>query len=284
MNEEDIIPPFGALKIETFEPELMEDNHWHGHIEFNYIYNGQMTYLFNGYSVMVPANQFVIFWAAVPHKVIHIEHKGACKAEICNIYIPLDEFLFWPKLDILRRELLSGAIMALRPTAQDLHRIKQWDTDFRSANQDLKDIMLLEIQTMLRRALHDGRDNLLAHIYNNVNQKQGDNKEKQYKSHYVIEMLHYIHQSYRQDISVEDVAKKVGFHRNYADKMFQSLLPVSIKKYINHLRLLHGRQLLLETSLPASTVAFEAGFGSISQFYKIFHEEYGLSPQKFRKK
>ncbi len=282
-NTEDIIPPFGALNIEKFEPMLMKHSHWHGHIEFNYIYNGQMTYLFNGHEVTVPANQFVIFWAAMAHRVTHIEHKMPHRAEICNIYIPLDEFLFWPKLDILRSELLSGAIIALKPTEQDLHRIEIWHKDFISARNDLKDIMILEIQAMLRRALFDGRDNLLAHIHDAVNLNKVNKKTKPHIQPHIIKMLQYIHQNYRQNISTADVAEHIGFHGHYANKIFSSLLHMSIKKYINHLRLLHAKQLLLETHLPVSSIVFEAGFGSVSQFYKSFDKEYHLSPQSFRK-
>ncbi len=268
------IPPFGALKIHTFEPVLMKHNHWHGHIEFNYIYNGQMRYLFNGSSVTVPANQFVIFWAAIPHRVVQIDHEKPKNAEICNIYIPLDEFLFWPRLDALRKDLLSGAIITLKATKLDLYRIKQWNDDFYSANENLKDIMLLEIQTMLRRALFDGRDDLLAHV--------GSSTYFNHNKNHAIKMLQYIHDHYTDNITTENVAQYIGFHRSYADKIFKLLFPISIKKYINHLRLLHARKLLLETSLLVSTITFEAGFGSVSQFYKIFYDQYRQSPQKFR--
>ncbi len=281
---EEIIPAFDALKIETFEPILMPHHHWHGHIEFNYIYKGQMTYLFNGYKVVVPPNQFVLFWAAIPHRTTHIKHETPHRAQICNIYIPLDEFLFWPKLSALRNELLSGAIIALKATEQDLNRIKIWNADFASANKELKEIMLLEIQIMLRRAMLEKRDNLLAHIYSDKQSLASSALKAQNTHNHIVKMLQYVHKNYRQNITTQNIADEIGFHKHYANKIFQSLLHMSIKKYINHLRLYHAKQMLLETHLPVATVAFEAGFGSVSQFYKIFEKEYKTPPKKFIKR
>ncbi|WP_299792448.1 helix-turn-helix transcriptional regulator [uncultured Shewanella sp.] len=58
---------------------------------------------------------------------------------------------------------------------------------------------------------------------------------------------------------------------------------VSIKLYINRLRLQHAQALLLETDDPVFDSGLEAGFGSVSRFSDIFHREFNMSPVEFRR-
>ncbi|MBR5742720.1 MAG: helix-turn-helix transcriptional regulator, partial [Clostridia bacterium] len=58
---------------------------------------------------------------------------------------------------------------------------------------------------------------------------------------------------------------------------------VSPYAYLLAVRLERARELLLETSLPVSEVAYRTGFGSDAHFIAFFRKETGLSPLKFRK-
>jgi AraC family transcriptional regulator len=44
----------------------------------------------------------------------------------------------------------------------------------------------------------------------------------------------------------------------------------------------HAARLLLETRLPVTEVAFEAGFGDLSNFIRTFRKATGRSPRAFR--
>ncbi|WP_024891155.1 DNA-3-methyladenine glycosylase 2 family protein [Luteimonas huabeiensis] len=48
-------------------------------------------------------------------------------------------------------------------------------------------------------------------------------------------------------------------------------------------RLLFAKQLLTETALPVTTVAMEAGFGSLRRFNAAFRQAYGLAPRDLRR-
>jgi len=73
-------------------------------------------------------------------------------------------------------------------------------------------------------------------------------------------------------------------HKNFAMKLFSRIMRVTIKQYINQLRLQHAQALLVDTDKPVLTIALEAGFGSVSRFYHIFQVEFSMSPLKFRNK
>ena len=75
---------------------------------------------------------------------------------------------------------------------------------------------------------------------------------------------------------------KQELHPNYAMKLFIRVLKISIKQYVNKLRLQHAQALLIDTNEPILNIALKAGFGSISRFYDIFHREFQKTPQQFR--
>jgi len=97
-------------------------------------------------------------------------------------------------------------------------------------------------------------------------------------------MLRYIADNYDQKVTIEDVSGSTGLHKNYAMKLFNRVMKVSIKQYINQLRLQHAQALLLDTDKPVLNIALEAGFGSVSRFYDIFHREFATSPLEFRRR
>src|SRR5690606_22405607 len=56
---------FGRFGIRSFTPQLMPAPHSHGHIEFNWLTQGSMDYVFDGGAVSVGAGRLVAFWAGI---------------------------------------------------------------------------------------------------------------------------------------------------------------------------------------------------------------------------
>jgi len=56
----------------------------------------------------------------------------------------------------------------------------------------------------------------------------------------------------------------------------------SIIGYLTELRLYRAQSALADSDEKIVNIALDAGFGSMSQFYEIFHRATGLTPQKWR--
>ena len=93
---------FGRFGMRIFTPSLMEKAHWHGHVEANWLTSGQMHYLVDGVHKIIPSNHLVVFWAGVPHQLTKVDGTDDPEQKLCNIYLPLDAFLFMPHLAKLR--------------------------------------------------------------------------------------------------------------------------------------------------------------------------------------
>jgi hypothetical protein len=62
---------FGRFGMRIFEPVVMGQPHWHGHVEANLAIGFEMEYQVDGQILTVPANQLVIFWAGIPHQLVY---------------------------------------------------------------------------------------------------------------------------------------------------------------------------------------------------------------------
>ncbi|MDT9151209.1 helix-turn-helix domain-containing protein, partial [Escherichia coli] len=66
-------------------------------------------------------------------------------------------------------------------------------------------------------------------------------------------------------------------------RQFEQHLGASPKQVEQTRRLLLAKQLLTETRLPITDIAFAAGFASIRRFNDAWQQAYGLAPRALRR-
>lgn len=88
----------------------------------------------------------------------------------------------------------------------------------------------------------------------------------------------YILEHYREDIDRNDVAAVAYITPNYLSKRFRSEMGMSLREYINQLRIEDAKRLLLSTNATISEVASEVGYDNISYFSTVFRKMCGMSP------
>ena len=83
---------------------------------------------------------------------------------------------------------------------------------------------------------------------------------------------------------MERVAKQFGWSSRQIRRIVQRELGVSPMELLQTRRLLLAKQLLTETSLPISEVAFASGYSSLRRFNDAFNGRYRMPPTRFRKR
>lgn len=81
---------------------------------------------------------------------------------------------------------------------------------------------------------------------------------------------------------IEHVAAQFGWSARQIRRMVQRELGVSPIELVLTRRLLLAKQLLTETSLPITQVAFASGFSSLRRFNDAFNGRYGMPPTRLR--
>ncbi|SDK24714.1 AraC family transcriptional regulator, regulatory protein of adaptative response / DNA-3-methyladenine glycosylase II [Nonomuraea maritima] len=84
------------------------------------------------------------------------------------------------------------------------------------------------------------------------------------------------------DTGVAGLARRLHVTERHLHRLFVAELGVGPHAVARTKRLLLAKQLLTETSLPITDVAFAAGFGSVRQFNATMRETYGFTPSELR--
>ncbi len=271
-------PAFGRFGIRWFTPQLMQAPHSHGHVEFNWLTAGSLSYLFDGQRVDAPANRLILFWAGVSHQAISVPTRGPEQPRQCNIYLPLDSFLYLPKLGALTETIMSGGVVALPGDALSAETLQRWYRDYRSGDADRADLLKSEIGLVLRRASITNWDTLLQPWIEGGDRRRGTGSLR-----HIVAMVRHIMEHLSEPLDAAQIAQVVGLHPNYALNLFTRVMQVPIHRFILRMRLIRARELLFTSSLPVETIAYDSGFRSVSQFYFQFRRAYGLPPQRLRR-
>ncbi len=268
----------GRFGIRVFTPQLMPRPHWHGHMEVNILTGGSMTYRIEDREIEIPPGRPVLFWANLPHQLVRLTPEGEPPMRLSHVYIPLDRFLFMPHIARLQGALLAGGLVTLDPRLLTEGQVAAWYRDYRSGDPERREILFMEINALLRRALLED----LTYLRPPMAEPDGGRSPQSTRVRHVVAMLRYIMENLSSPMTNADVARVTGLHENYALSLFTSVMHVPMRKFIIRMRLLRAQALLLESNATVATVAIQSGFPSISQFYDHFGRAYGVTPQALR--
>jgi AraC-like DNA-binding protein len=87
--------------------------------------------------------------------------------------------------------------------------------------------------------------------------------------------------SHRQ-IDLEHAAAQAGISPFHFLRLFSSVLGVTPHQYLVRSRLRHAARLLADDDSSITDVAYDVGFGDLSNFVRTFHRAAGVSPRRFR--
>lgn len=264
--------------MRIFTPYLMDAPHWHGHIEGNFLTGGTMTYVIDDQVVEIPEGRLVLFWAGIPHQLTAVTAREDAAVKLANIYLPVDTFLFMPHIARLQVALLGGGLVSVPDTICSADQITRWYRDYRSNDVERTEVMKMEMNAMMRRALLSDLDFLRPPVNDPGNMRQLTSVHIRH----VVAMVRFIVENLARPMCNADVAAVTGLHQNYALALFTRTMRMPVKKFIIRMRLLRARAMLMESSTPITHVAEQSGFSSISQFYDHFKAAYGMPPHQMR--
>ena len=91
-------------------------------------------------------------------------------------------------------------------------------------------------------------------------------------------------QAGNSDLSVDDIASRMGLERSQFYRKIKALTNFSPMELIRDYRLKTARQLLITTEKSVSEIAYETGFSTPAYFTKCFREAFGETPSSLRSK
>lgn len=98
----------------------------------------------------------------------------------------------------------------------------------------------------------------------------------------ISDCLSYIHTHIRDRITIEDIAEVTGKSVSYISRLFKSEMAVSVSEYIRTAKIDKAKNMLRYSQVPLIEISSYLSFSSQSHFIKLFREETGMTPKKYR--
>lgn len=98
----------------------------------------------------------------------------------------------------------------------------------------------------------------------------------------LTQMLAYIHENFRDNIMLNDLADQFNISPKYCGILFKQLSDNNFKDYLNRYRIEQAKKLIQERpSLKTKDLSTMTGFNSSNTFIRVFGKYTGTTPQKY---
>jgi AraC family transcriptional regulator, melibiose operon regulatory protein len=258
-----------GFRIWRGQPYASMPSHWHDQVEINYSLGGTLTYLLAGSMVRVPSCRLALFWAGMPHGVV----RKTEVEEFYWVYVPLVWVLRLGLPSPFMRRLMSGELICDdEPSETDHPMLVRWSDELPHADEARRRLIIREVEArIIRMAL----DQSAA-----VGAERGHTEVGAVRK--VSEMARFVAENHAGPLRLDEVARHVGLHPNYATTLFRRHYGMTVGGYLTRLRVCQAQYLLTSTDREVSRIAFETGFGSLSRFYEAFRDVSGRTPGQYR--
>ncbi len=99
---------------------------------------------------------------------------------------------------------------------------------------------------------------------------------------YIKKTVDIVHNKYKEPLTLEGVADKVGISSAYLSRLFKSEMNMNFKTYLTDFRINLAKNALLETNNKIKAIQNAVGYYSQSQFARAFNKSEGMPPSEYR--
>ena len=101
--------------------------------------------------------------------------------------------------------------------------------------------------------------------------------------HEIKQVLQYLHLNYAAPLSLDTLALAVNHNKSSLCRLFKQDLHCTITAYLTAYRLAKSQELLLQTDLSVTDIAYACGFQDTSYYIRRFREAMHCTPLQWRK-
>ena len=133
----------------------------------------------------------------------------------------------------------------------------------------LKPIDRIELEKALRKAIPRLPEHRLT-------------PEDETPTEVITSIRDYLDRHYGTEISMDTLADKYFFSKEYLARLFRSQFGCPIYEYVLNLRMNAACKYLIDPFLSVQEISTKLGYSSANYFGKAFKRRYGLSPSEYR--
>ena len=271
----------GAMIDIMKQPRFVEiPEHVHQYMEIIYMFSGSATHFVNKTEVKLEVEDLLFIKQGKPHSA---NVSGYNDIGIKIFVLP--EFLYYPlsmlNEDTMLRRFIKKAAENDVADKEFLHFHLQDMPDAQNLLENMTRSLLNRTRNS-RRILQATMGVLLMELSNRTYTITVGSPSS-YESQIVLEALRYIEENY-QTASLNKFCEQYNRPSYYVSRLMTQYSPYTFTKYLQRRRMLQAAYLLTETDMPVEQIIAEVGYENSSHFHKLFREEYGVTPKKYRAK
>jgi AraC family transcriptional regulator len=98
----------------------------------------------------------------------------------------------------------------------------------------------------------------------------------------VLAAIAQIEERAEQELSLADLSEAAGLSPFQLVRTFKRITGVTPYRFLLQTRIRNAIEMLRDTALPVTSIAYDVGFGDLSNFINAFRREVGCSPRRYR--
>ena len=255
--------PIFMNRIQVKNPERKVSKHWHQSLEIIMPIKGAADLWINGKEECLKEGDFYIINSKDIHQVKN--HGQYYEGYVLQIK---SSFLTNSYGKEIRFEQINNPSIKdkVKSIIEDLWEAYQREEDYERLHLygDTYSLLYLLLSTQL-----DKKETSII-------------KSSKYRQR-VADIAYYIEEHYKDDLSIDVIAKHYSLSKGYLSKLFKENLGLTLGEYVTKTRLQKAYQSLIETDEAIIDIAYEHGFPNLKSFYNAFKKEYHMTPLKYRK-
>ena len=274
MSEVLLPPPISTLHISvdmpgyTFREHVYEDE-----VEIVYVYKGASYVGIGKQFIRIQKNDCLIIFPHVSHnyflkenesskihdlvfKISDLQNFGS--EELRNHVRFLYEFV-QPQIDYLKF-IDSGELLSILEHIHDQHA-----NPTRYSRMLLK-VYFCELFIYLSKVIGETRDEMGKR-----------------KNHHVTTGLDYMVNFYSSKLTVEEIAQHVGLSPRHFSRLFIQEMGMTVQDYLGIFRIKKAKELLLNSDMDITQIAYSLGFNSSQYFTTCFKRIEHITPKIYRR-
>jgi len=252
--------------------------HWHEEVEFSYVRSGTLHVTISGQHYFIGEGEGFFLNTNILHSM---EAADPAQPVQWDSHMLHPSLLSGPQKSVFDRKYLA-------PVLQN----KKYElVVFRGENETQREILrrmqqAADVQT--QRFSEFQTRNLFSEIWLLLMEELEDLEKharlpKPISQERIQIMLAYIHQHYREKLTLDEIAAAAMVSRRECLRCFQSCIQKTPFEYLLDYRIQMAEQLLRSTAMSITDIALDTGFSNSAYFSKVFRELRGISPSQYRK-
>ncbi len=262
--------------------EIIVPPHWHKEIEIIFVTKGSVNIGYEGQMIQVHKGDIFVFGSGESHYFVASPGSN-------RFVFQFDLNLFRDSLfkDKGHMELVNLFKHAENHSVNWPYKVKQKVVIcLRELYDEMNGLEIGYEHAMISSLLK-----LMTLYYREIPSKKEIGKNNDFveaiKNHETLERLNevfiYIENHYSEGITLDEIAKVVGFSPYYFSRFFKKSTGQTFMQFLTNYRINQAKYILSHEKIPMIEVAEKSGFNSVKTFHHVFKEQVGMSPLKYHK-